>query len=107
MKKISNKRRESLVGRRVELEKMWNFFLNIWHLTDPKRRRCENCGRHLGDEPLSYMFDHLLEKETYPELKFEKDNIFLCCLECHTNKTNGHPGEKHKKAIEKAKIDFN
>jgi len=63
------------------------FFLQIWNKR--KQHDCENCGKWLGKEPLSYMFDHLLEKSKHPELKYEEDNIMLVCLECHDNKTRG------------------
>lgn len=67
------------------------FFLQIWN--DRKKHECENCGEWLGKEPLSYMFDHLLEKSKYPELKFDEDNIMLVCLKCHDEKTRGFASE--------------
>lgn len=54
------------------------------------------------DPVRSYYFDHLIEKSSRPDLAYEKDNIFICCLACHTLKTDGHPTEVHKEAIEKA-----
>ena len=66
---------------------MREFFRTIWNKR--KKHDCENCGKWLGSEPLSYMFDHLLEKSKHPDLKFEEDNIMLVCLECHDNKTRG------------------
>lgn len=62
------------------------FFLQIW---GSRPHKCEGCGKWLGEEPRSYMFDHLLEKSKYPDLKFEEENIMLVCLECHDNKTRG------------------
>ena len=81
----------------LEKLKMWNFFLEIW-----KKRihKCENCGRWLGNEPLSYMFDHLLEKSKYPDLKYEEEDIMLTCLECHDNKTNGKLSDIVKNKIQ-------
>lgn len=79
------------------INKQWDFFMSIWN---SKSHNCECCDKSLGSEPRSYMFDHLLEKSQYPEMAYEKSNIFLCCLECHANKTGGFPGEKHVKAIE-------
>lgn len=70
---------------------MRDFFMNIWNTR--KKHDCENCGEWLGKEPLSYMFDHLLEKSKYPELKFEEDNIMLVCLKCHDEKTRGFASE--------------
>lgn len=84
-------------NKKQNIDKQWDFFLNIWN---SRSHICENCEKTLGSEPRSYMFDHLLEKSQYPEMAYEKSNIFLCCLECHANKTGGFPGEKHVKAIE-------
>jgi len=78
VKNVENKR---------NISDMNAFFLQVWN--GRKEHDCENCGKWLGNEPLSYMFDHLLEKSKYPELKFEEDNIMLVCLECHDNKTRG------------------
>ncbi len=78
VKNVENKR---------NISDMNEFFLQVWK--NRKQHDCENCGKWLGNEPLSYMFDHLLEKSKYPELKYEEDNIMLVCLECHDNKTRG------------------
>ena len=48
---------------------MREFFRTIWNKR--KKHECENCGKWLGKEPLSYMFDHLLEKSKHTYLKFE------------------------------------
>lgn len=78
VKNVENKR---------NISDMNEFFLQVWK--NRKQHDCENCGKWLGNEPLSYMFDHLLEKSKYPELKYKEDNIMLVCLECHDNKTRG------------------
>lgn len=75
------------------------FYLSIWN---SREHRCESCGAHLGREPLSIMFDHLLEKKPYPQLRHVHKNIFLVCSNCHHKKTNGFPTPKHKEAIQKA-----
>ena len=75
------------VDNKRNISDMNAFFLQIWN--GRKEHKCENCGKWLGNEPLSYMFDHLLEKSKYPELKHEEENIMLVCLECHDNKTRG------------------
>lgn len=87
-----------------DAERRNNFFMSIW------RRRphvCEICGRPLGSEPLTYMFDHLLEKSKYPDLKWEPDNIVLACLECHDLKNRGRIGEKYREKINFAITKFN
>jgi len=80
------------------------FFLSIW---SKKRHYCEICNRWLGNELLSYMVDHLIEKSKRKDLEFEEDNTCLCCFECHECKTNGFPKEKHQELINRAKIKFN
>jgi 5-methylcytosine-specific restriction endonuclease McrA len=79
-------------------------FLKIWE--NLNKKECWSCSKYLGKEPLSYFFDHLLEKSQYPELDLEEGNIYIVCEECHTKKTNGFPTEKHKEAIMKAKETF-
>lgn len=85
-------------------QQMKEFFLDIW-----KKRtihKCEMCGKWLGNEPLSYMFDHLLEKSSYPELKFEEENIAYLCLECHDKKTRGFASINYLQKINKIKTLF-
>lgn len=107
LKKMSKKRQDLTEDIKKDNIEMWKFFYEIW---ENSPHNCQSCGCSLGPIPTTYMFDHLLEKSKYPELKFEKNNIFLCCLKCHNSKTNGHPTEKHQEAINKAKElleDFN
>lgn len=80
------------------------FFLQVWN--GRKEHKCENCGKWLGKEPLSYMFDHLLEKSKHPELKYEEDNIMLVCLECHNNKTRGFLTDLVRVKIEEVRKKF-
>jgi 5-methylcytosine-specific restriction endonuclease McrA len=84
--------------------RMQEFFLDIWE--NRKEHNCENCKKWLGKEPLSYMFDHTLEKNKYPELKYEEENIMLLCLECHDNKTRGNLSELVRHKIEEVKNRF-
>ena len=79
------------------------FFMEIWK---ERPHVCEHCGRSLGREPLSYMFDHILEKSKHQNLSFEKDNIWLVCLECHDNKTRGILTDKYKEKINFVKTKF-
>ena len=80
--------------------KQFEMFLNIW---SKRRHYCESCGLWLGNEPLSIFFDHLLEKSIYKEFALLEENIYLCCGECHTKKTNGFPTENHRKTIKNIK----
>jgi len=80
-----------------------NFFMEIWN---ERPHMCEHCGKSLGQDPRSYMFDHILEKSTHQSLSFEKDNIWLVCLECHDNKTRGILTDKYKEKINFVKTKF-
>ena len=73
------------------INKRNNFFSLIWK---KRSHYCENCGRWLGNEPLSYFFDHILEKNKYPSLTFVEENIMLLCMECHEKKSRGFYSEK-------------
>lgn len=86
-----------------EKPSMRDFFINIWK---KREHRCENCDVWLGNEPLSYMFDHVLEKSKYPVLKFEADNIMMLCLHCHDNKTRSFLSEKMLTKLEEVKKRF-
>ncbi len=99
LKKVSPKKKPK---RGFTTEDMWNMFLEIWM---ERPHKCESCDEYLG-ELSSYMMDHLLEKSKYPELALNKNNIFLCCLRCHDQKTRGFPTDKHKLAIEQIKKEL-
>ncbi len=86
------------------ISEMRDFFLQIWRKSNV--HTCENCGKWLGKEPLSYMFDHVLEKSKYPELKYEEENIMLLCLECHDNKTRENLTDLVREKIEKVRKKF-
>jgi len=78
--------------------------MSIW---SARPHRCEHCGKYLGKSPSSYMFDHLLEKNKYPDLEYEPENIWLVCLECHDNKTRGNVSEKYQEKINFVTTKFN
>jgi len=80
------------------------FYWSIW---EERTRQCESCSAPLGPKLLNYYFDHLLEKQTYPELRHEKDNIMLVCGDCHTLKTDGHATAVHKQRVLEARKRFN
>jgi 5-methylcytosine-specific restriction endonuclease McrA len=86
-----------------EMPSMRDFFISIWK---KREHRCENCNTYLGTEPLSYMFDHVLEKSKYPDLKYEEENICILCLNCHSNKTNCKLSDFMKEKIKKVKERF-
>ncbi len=101
-KNKSNK--DKLIDIVNESGKMVSFFMDIWY---KKHHICENCGTYLGEEARSYMFDHLLEKSKYPELKYEEGNIMILCLECHDKKTRGFISETIQNRINQVKTKFN
>lgn len=86
-----------------KIQKRKEFFSKIW--SKREQYYCESCGEWLGKEMMTYHFDHLLEKNKYPEFEFDEDNIYLCCLDCHSKKTAGFPTEGHEKAISSFKIN--
>ena len=88
------------IEKKEYTNKQFEMFLNIW---SKRRHYCESCGLWLGNEPLSIFFDHLLEKSIYKEFALLEENIYLCCGECHTKKTNGFPTENHRKTIKNIK----
>jgi len=89
---------EHVIKDSLKLEKRNQLFLSVWQT---RKHVCEICGKHLGNESKSYMFDHLLEKSKYEFLEFEPLNIALVCLECHDKKTRGFIN-----AIYQEKINF-
>jgi 5-methylcytosine-specific restriction endonuclease McrA len=89
-------------GKSIQMKQ---FFMNFWRTHKP--HICENCNKQLGREPLSYMFDHVLEKSKYTELAFEEENIMYLCLECHDLKTRGHLSSIMEERIEYLKNKFN
>lgn len=64
---------------------------------------CQSCQQKVWGQNKLLYWDHLLEKRKYPQFKYDRRNIFFCCADCHTKKTNGYPTPKHKEAIIQAK----
>ena len=87
-------------AKKVYLEAQFKLFEQHWN---SKPHYCESCGKWLGNENLSIFHDHLIEKSKRIDIALEINNLYLCCADCHSLKTNGFPTEKHKIAIEKAK----
>jgi hypothetical protein len=81
-----------------------DFFMSIW---TKRPHVCQHCGKKLGNEPRTYMFDHLLEKQKYKTLEFEEENIWLVCLECHDEKSRGIITEKYREKINFVSTKFN
>lgn len=90
-------------GRSFDLEqytKDWDFYNLLWESREQKM--CDVCGEGLYGDNKNYYHDHLIEKSTNNELRYEVWNMALVCLDCHSLKTNGHPKDKHKELIKRA-----
>mgnify|MGYP003452238504 FL=1 len=74
------------------------------HWDNHPTKQCEACNKQLYGENKTYYHDHLLDKSKHPQLALDMDNLFLCCMDCHSAKTSGFPRPKHKEAIEQALI---
>lgn len=101
----SHKTPEQINKDKIEADKMRALFQEIWDSL-PKVKKCWACNKRIYGEILSIYFDHLLEKETYPQFKYDPRNIFFCCGDCHTSKGNGFPMPLHEEAINKAKKEL-
>lgn len=90
IKKISEKGKVKRELKKQLIQEDFTFYLSIW---EEREHMCQSCGVWLNDEPRTYNFDHLLEKglTRYQHLRYNKDNIFICCMPCHILKTNGYP----------------
>jgi hypothetical protein len=104
LRKVSKKQKVKHLENTRTKGKMRSFFLRIW---EERSHYSEVSGEYLGNFPLSWMFDHLLEKSKYPDFAFEKNNIALVTFEEHEAKTNGRPLPKHQELIDNAKKLFN
>ena len=69
----------------TEPNQMHVFFKQIWK---ERKHYSELSGTYLGDEAMSTYFHHILPKEKYPELGYDKSNIILLTLDEHTNVEN-------------------
>jgi len=68
--------------QKTKIETMRNLFLEIWK---ERKHYSEVSGNYLGSEALSTFFHHILPKEKYPELQYDKSNIILLTLDEHTD----------------------
>lgn len=78
---------------------LWLF--SLWDKMPKGIKKCKSCsGPVFGDFKPIY-FDHLLEKEKYPQYKMTEANIWFCCGDCHYQKTSGFFKPKHLAEREK------
>ena len=88
-----------------ETKEQFKFFLKIWEERKRAdgRNYCEVSGEQLPFEPSSIYFDHLLEKSSFPEYRFDPENIIIVSWNVHTQKTNGFPHPEHLRRINEFK----
>lgn len=79
---------------------MKELFLEIWN---EREHYSELSQKYLGEEPLTTFFHHVLEKELYPEVKYEKWNIILVRFEEHQDIHNSRYAEKYKRILNRTK----
>ncbi len=73
---------KSIAPARTEPNPMHVFFKQIWN---ERKHESEVSGTYLGKEAMSTYFHHILPKNKYPELAYDKCNIILLTLDEHTN----------------------
>ncbi len=105
IKRISKKQEERKQIKKENTKILHNWFNELWGKL-PRNKHCTICSAPIYGENLTVYWDHLLEKNQYPELALEERNIVFCCQNCHEAKTNGHPLPKHKELIEQAKKEL-
>lgn len=100
LSKRSDRGQKKIEEKKELLVRDRQFYLSIWN---NRPHVCNFCKVYLGNEPRTYHFDHILEKETYPEYRHNPNNIQLLCLSCHNNKTAGYTPEWFKDFVNQTK----
>lgn len=103
IKKITEKGKVKKELKKALVENDMSFYLTLWL---KREHKCEECDCNLGSKPSTYNFDHILEKQSYPELRHNEENIQLLCLQCHGTKTNGIHSPRMKELIKKLKCKY-
>ena len=85
---MSKVRQDKLTALHALDRALW---MEIW---DERPHVCLFCGRFLGEEPLTTFFHHPCEKAKFPEIRFNKENIVLTCLQCHSECHSANPTTK-------------
>jgi hypothetical protein len=73
---------KSFKPARTEPNPMHVFFKEIWN---ERKHESELSGTYLGKEAMSTFFHHILPKEKYPQVAYDKSNIILLTLDEHTD----------------------
>lgn len=89
---VSDKQKFRVKLRVTLLEEDKKMYMEIWeeackenNLHEREYPRCWSCRKYLGTEPNLMFFHHVLEKRNFPELRHDKDNIRLLCIDCHSS----------------------
>lgn len=64
------------------IDKDASFYNEIWK---ENLHICSVCNCDLGATWRKWNFHHLKPKAKFPKLRWDKDNIVLICLTCHSN----------------------
>src|SRR4026207_1024987 len=83
-------------------KELHEWLLSLWNRMPKGTKKCKSCLGPIFGEFKPLYFDHLLEKDKYPQYSMTEDNIWFCCGDCHELKSRGFPKERHKQAIKKA-----
>jgi len=102
--KISEKQKLKNAEKSIKTKELHEFMYN-WYLKQ-ENKNCWACGSRLYGEFSTAWVDHLILKSKHPELAFEENNLYLCCLGCHSEKESGHPKKNHKEAIVNAREKY-
>lgn len=105
LKKVSDKKKqEDPQISKDRQDKDMEFYQKVW---EKRGAKCEACGAPIFYSQVQPVnCDHLIAKSTHPELRYEEENLFICCLQCHSSKESGFPKPKHKEAMDRAKERF-
>lgn len=101
IKKVSEKQKEKNTEDAERTKKLHLWFQELWDKM-PYYKYCSICNTPIYGENNSIYWDHLIEKANRWDIAFEEWNICFCCGNCHYQRSNGFPKEKHKELILKA-----
>lgn len=88
IRKVSKKQRSILGERKLQREKDWQFYLEIW---DERKHFCYETHEFLGNIPYTTFFHHVLPKASraYKRFRYAKWNIVLISWQTHSKAENG------------------
>lgn len=82
-KALKNRAAKKMIEKSSQfVDKDNSFYSEIWK---ERIHQCEKCGVGLGNEWKKWNFHHIELKSKRPDLRYEKNNVILVCLMCHSN----------------------